>query len=255
MFFYLSKILDFLLNPITWVFILLVWGFISKRPKRKKGLILSGIVVLYIFSNGFIFSEVMRVLERDPVNVQGKNYKYGVVLGGMVGYTEANRPAFYRSSDRFLQALSLYADGTIEKIILSGGSGRLVDETRMEADLLKDYLVSIGFNEEDILVENQSRNTRENALYTALLLERLNVDYDKNPVLLISSAYHIPRAEACFRKAGVEPDVFPVDHYAAQTRRFHPDHLLLPDSEILFQWEIIIHELVGMVMYKVAGYA
>lgn len=254
MFFVLSKVLAFLISPLTWIFILLLFALFSRRTQRKRIFLLSSIVLLFIFSNGFLFSEAMRWLEPEAIELEeDEHYEYAIVLGGMAGYNHTlDRPIFFAATDRILQGLSLYKAGKVDKLLISGGSGRLINQEDKESLILKNYLVSIGFSPDDLIAESASRNTRENAVNTALLLEKLNASGNRN--LLITSAFHMPRAKAAFRKVGLDVKPFPVDHYASPIRRFHPDHLLLPDAEILFNWYTLLHEIAGRIAYRLAGY-
>jgi len=63
----------------------------------------------------------------------------------------------------------------------------------------------------------------------------------------------MPRAEACFNKAGLHPDTFPID-FEHGPRIFYFDHLFLPQVKAYRLWETILHEWAGFITYKIAGY-
>ena len=88
MFFILSKILLFLFSPIVWVLTFLIWALLTKRPKRRRNLILTSALLLFIFSNSFLLDEVMRAWEMPPSKIEksGKVYDYAIVLGGVLTY-------------------------------------------------------------------------------------------------------------------------------------------------------------------------
>src|SRR5579872_1063085 len=143
MFFFLSKILVFLISPLTWVFTLLAFTAFSKDPVRKKKLFIIALASLYFFSNSFIADEAMRLWEITTPDLKPtQKYEYAVVLSGMIWYdARQDKPQFMRSSDRIFQTLPLLQSGQIKKLIISGGSGSISHPEEKEAAILKDYLV------------------------------------------------------------------------------------------------------------------
>ena len=250
MFFYLSKILTFLIQPLIWVLILLILSWRVKR-KRKRYLIVA-IVTLYFFSNQFVFSEVSRAFEAEAKqeNQLNNSYSAAIILGGMVSLNDDNGLiAFSESSDRFLSVLPLYFNERVDKLIISGGSGSLAQEEK-ESEILRGYLIEIGVRDEDIYIENQSKNTFENAFYTAELIKQKGLI---GPFLLSTSASHMKRAELCFQKQGLKVDSYPVDHSYGE-REFSFYELFIPQSEILVKWKALLHEWLGLLSYKLRGY-
>jgi uncharacterized SAM-binding protein YcdF (DUF218 family) len=253
MFFYLSKLLDFLLLPIVWIFILLLLGLILKNPLHRKRFLIAGIALLLFLSNPFIINEALLAWEKPPVLIKELPvYDAGIVLTGITSGNKSphDRVYFNKGADRILHALQLYREGKIRKIIISGGSGAILERYATEADELHKILQMAKVPEADILVENKSRNTRENALFTKELLEQ---NPELKSTLLITSAFHMRRAEGCFQKAGLNPAIFPADFYSVD-RSFTPDDLLLPQEYCLSYWSVLVHEMVGFCMYKVLGY-
>jgi len=253
MFFYLSKILMFLISPLVWIFSLLAYGLITKNKTRKKWLLILSAVFFYIFSNAFIVDELFRWWEVPAIKQEAitKPYDYGILLGGMISYdVQFKRINFSHSTDRLLQTIELYHLKKIKKIVISSGSGSILNQNEKEATLLKEYLVNTGIPEGDIISEAESKNTRENAINTAeLLKDSLN---GKN-CLLITSAFHMKRALGCFQKAGIAVDPYSTDRYSGR-RKFVLDHLLIPNSGALVQWSLFIHETIGYLTYKLMGY-
>jgi len=252
MFFYLSKIGYFLLLPSTWIIILLFWAWKSKHVKRKKYVYGISIFLFFFFSNRFVADEFVRLWEPARINIDSVNNTYDavVVLGGYTTFDKSsNVIGFHESVDRILYGIYFYKQGIAAKIIISGGNARLVND-KEESLITKEYLSNIGITESDIYIENKSRNTFENAKFVAeLIKEKENI----RKVLLVTSAYHMPRAEKCFKKQQIKFDVFPVD-YIAGPRKFYIDHLLLPDMEGFIIWQNLIHEWLGFLTYKALGY-
>lgn len=253
MFFVLSKILMFLIQPLVWVIALIIWSMLAKRAKIKKRTRLAALIILLFFSNSFILDEVMRAWEVDTVAWEDvdADYDYGIVLGGMISYDATyDRINFVRSSDRLMQTLELYQKGKIRKIFISGGSGSLYKQKFKEGKTVKSYLVRMGIPEEDIMEESNSRNTYENAVETAKVLKKDGVP---PKCLLITSAFHMRRALGCFENQGLDVQPFVADRYAGP-RKFEFAHLFIPNIEAFNTWNLLIHEVTGYVVYGVVGY-
>jgi len=252
MFFILSKLLDFLINPYTWIFVLLIWAIISSK-KRKRLLIIT-VIIAYFFSNSFIIDEFMRKWEIQTIKIDdiNKQYKYAIVLGGIATYDpQFDRINFNRDADRLWHTIYLYRAEKLKKIVLSGGEGRILKEGYNESDYLRKFLIKIGINPQDIIVENKSRNTHENAVNCAEILKgRLS---SKEKILIVTSAFHMRRASKCFTKQGFSIDVFTTDRLSGK-RKFVFDHVFIPRTEAMELWKVLIHEVVGYLSYRIVGY-
>ncbi len=250
MFFLLSKTVYFLAKPLTWVVASLALSTFVKR--RRKSWLWVGVGLLLWFSNPFISNVVMRTWEVAPEPIASLPvYEVGIVLGGITTDKEPrDRVHVSGSSDRILHAVHLYREGKIRKILVSGGSGKIFKDQVPEAALLERLLLLCDIPLRDIITETESRNTRENAVNCAKIL---NERYPDQEYLLITSAYHMPRAEACFIKAGLPVSTYAVD-FRSDENQYTPDQLLLPSVGAMANWEIVVREWVGMMAYAVAGY-
>ncbi len=211
------------------------------------------VVLFYLFSNSFLFDECMRLWEVPAIseNSVTEPYDAGIVLGGVISYDpRIERFQFFRQGDRLQQAVLLYKKGKIKKILFSGGAGALSEPENKEGPHVRSYLLEIGIPETDILIEGESRNTRQNAVMTKELLDK---NFHNGRFLLITSASHEKRAVKCFEKAGVPVTPYSTDRYSGP-RKHDFDHLFIPNARVLFDWEGLIHEIVGIFIYKVAGY-
>ena len=253
MFFIFSKILAFLITPLTWVFTLFIIALFVKDKLRKKRLLITALVLLYAFSNSFLVDEAMRAWGLTTPDLKPtQKYKYAIVLGGMTWYdARQDKPQFMRSSDRLMQALPLLGTKQIQKIIITGGSGSINHPEEKEAAILKNYLLKCGYADSTIIIENESRNTRENALFTKHLMDILHM---KDSALFITSAFHLRRAIGCFEKAGIKNIVvYPTDRYSGP-RKFEFDHLFIPNTSALETSTLLLHEITGWFIYKIKGY-
>jgi uncharacterized SAM-binding protein YcdF (DUF218 family) len=244
MFFILSKILSFLIKPVIWIFILLV--FILKEKAKKSIYLL--LFVFYFFSNSYIVDSVSKQWEINPKNISdlSSNYKYGIVLGGFSSYNkDVKHIDFNEFSDRLITAIELYNLQKIDTILISGGNGLLINDGMKESEWTYNFLLNFGVDSNRIIIENRSRNTMENASYTADI-----INDNKETSLLITSAVHMRRAKMCFSKNNITVDVFTTDNTSSDILLTF-DYLLIPNSVALKKWEFLIHEWIGFMIYKI----
>lgn len=254
MFFVLSKTLNFLFLPLTMVFISLLLSVVIKRQPWRKRFFWTGFALLLLFSNDFISNELMKVWEIDAKPFKDmRPYKVGIVL---TGATQAfiqpdDRVYFQRGADRVTHTIQLYKLGLIKKILVSGGSGRLLKVDEPEAEKFKKVMVLSGIPASDILIENKTRNTHESAVAVKRMLDSLQL----KPVdcLLITSAFHMRRSLACYNKAGLNVESFSTDFYGLPEKYFLAS-ILLPSIQGFIIWEKLFKEWAGLFAYKLAGY-
>jgi uncharacterized SAM-binding protein YcdF (DUF218 family) len=253
MFFILSKVLNFFTNPLVYVLGLLIFSLLVKKKKLKKRFAGTGVILLLFFSNGFIANEAMKLWEYEatPFAAITKRYQWGIVLTGVTNNDQMpdDRVYFQHGADRVVHTVELYKRGIIRKILISGGAGRVITEARPEADELFKAMVLMGVPDSAITIENESQNT----YHSAVQVKKILGENGSGELLLITSAFHLRRAQACFRKAGLLVDTFACDFYTGP-RHFTPDVLLIPKAEAIHVWQKLLKEWVGMVVYKVVGY-
>jgi uncharacterized SAM-binding protein YcdF (DUF218 family) len=174
-----------------------------------------------------------------------------VVLGGGIKGAPPDWPYsdLGRASDRVWHAARIYHAGKAPRLILSGGSMPWLGARRTEADAMQGFLVDLGVPIEAILREGRSRNTRENALYTAEILNAQGI----GRVLLVTSALHMPRALATFRAVGIDAVPAATD-FEVMPEPGHPIRWL-PDAEALFDSTRALKEYLGWWVYRWRGWA
>lgn len=254
MFFFLSKTISVLTMPLVISSICFIVSILIKNVKWKKRLFRTALILLLLISNDFIANEVMRAWEvpTKPLSEMRK-YELGIVLTGttLSGQKPADRVYFSRGADRVYHTVQLYKLGLIKKILVSGGTGLLKNIDDPEALKFKEAMQIMGVLENDILTESKTRNTYESAGAVKTMLTELG--YDKNNCVLITSAFHMRRSLACYRKAGLDIDNFTTDFYA-HPRYYNIETLLIPDAEAIIIWHKLMKEWAGFVAYKAAGY-
>lgn len=252
MFFIISKTLEFLLSPIVWITITFLVGGIVKRSQLRRYIFLMGFTLLYVFTNSFLVNEVFLFWEAKAVPVNSiSNYSMAIVLTGVTTERRDSKDKvhFERGADRLLHTVQLYRLGKIRKVMISGGSGSLDQVSMSEALQLKKVFNICGVPDSSIIIEETSRNTHESALNAKKRL----FDDSGTKVLLITSAFHIPRAVQSFRKVGFIAEPYPVDFYGTE-RSFDLKQLIIPSDTALTRWSIVIREVVGYYIYKLMGY-
>lgn len=210
--------------------------------------------MLLFFSNPFFLRLLAKRYEERPVVLNGnEKYQAGIVLGGFVSYNiKTNEAYFSEASDRFIETALLYKTGHIGKIIISAGNGYVMKHDFQEARFAKDHLVQLGIPEQDIFTDGLSRNTYQNAVYTKRICDSMHFS---GPFLLISSALHLPRATALFKKQQVDVRPYPCDFITKNIANNFWEDYLIPSSFALYEWDLFIKEITGLLVYKIIGRA
>jgi uncharacterized SAM-binding protein YcdF (DUF218 family) len=250
--FLIGKLFLLFLKPLTWIVILFLIGLITKNPKRKKRLFVAGFIALIFFSNPFVFRLIAKLYEVKPVTLQpGQKFEGGILLGGFVSYNVKEKLAVFNpASDRFIQTALLYKNQHIQKIIIAAGNGYVAKHDFKEAEFAKQYLIQAGIPAEDIYTDPYSRNTYENAINTKKIVDSLHLT---GQFLLISSAIHLPRAEKLFKKQGLPVMPYPCDFITLNVANNFWDDYLLPSANTLSDWDSLLKEWTGILVYKIQG--
>jgi uncharacterized SAM-binding protein YcdF (DUF218 family) len=237
------------------VFGLLVYSFFTKIETRAKKLRIAAVVLLYLSCNSFLIDELYRAYEpvTPDYDLMKTHYDGAIVLGGIGDIDlRLKKINFSYNGDRLFQTLRLYKTKRIDKIIFTGGSGSLEFPECKEGIYVEKYLHEIEIPDSAMLFESESRNTYENAIFTKKLLgdSLLGRNY-----LLVTSAVHMPRAEAVFKKAGFTNLTAYITNKSSGLRRFTFDHMFLPSTDAALKLQYLLHEWIGFMTYKMKGYA
>ncbi len=210
-------------------------------------------LIFLIFSSPIISNYVVSSWEVPPTSKENLPLTdIGIVLTGAMQHQKEieDQYHFTEAADRVTEAMVLYQEGLIHKILITGGSGSILDQEFKESKALKAFLILNKFPEEDIIIEPNSRNTHENAAFTAKLMEEIGMKNRKH--LLITSAFHMKRSLGCFAKEGM--DVIPYSVDFRGTYQEWDISMILPSADAFSKWSLILKEWVGIVAYKIAGY-
>ncbi|HEY0653409.1 MAG TPA: YdcF family protein [Chryseosolibacter sp.] len=253
MFFFLSKVLYYAVMPFTIVCAAFLYSGITKVPRRKRIAFWTALTMLLFFSNDFLANEVMRAWEIEARPIASlKKYKLAIVLTGTtMSNVPDDRVYFTKGADRVTHTIQLFKEGKIERILISGGSGRIMGEAEPEANKFRKVMVMMGVPDSVILIENETRNTAESAQEVKKVLDESG--FQGSDCVLITSAFHMRRSLACYRKVGIELDCFSTDFYS-YPRDYTIDAFVVPKLESFLSWQKLVKEWVGFVAYKAAGY-
>lgn len=217
-FFVIEKIVLCLILPPSSLIILMAAGVfvMKKRPRIGKVVVAAGIFILYLFSIKPVSNLLLMPLESrfQPLeNISSEFEGYIVILAHGVldlPWLSLNPAPDETSLSRLASGIALYNRNPDSAIIISGGSGNPEKPHIPESDAMKDAAVSLGVPARDIMIENVSRNTVENAS------SLLTVIGNKKRIILVTSAYHTKRSVALFEKMGFDVIPAPCDYKSEQ---------------------------------------
>ena len=242
----LSAFVSLFLSPLNWIIVLIVAAWLVRKRRLKKIFVVAAITVFVVFGNRWLLNVFARNWQPAPVAVSSlRVYDCGIVAGGFASPDATANGYFNATADRFIQTVKLYKAGKIKNILISGGNGKDSEESFREAAWVRGELRAFGVPDSAILAEDLSNNTRENALNSKRILDSLHL---KPPFLLITSAYHMPRAKLLFEKTGVPVDGFPCNYTDGRGSFSFLD--LLPGVGGLLGWKTYLKEAVGVLVFS-----
>lgn len=252
--YFLSKLLPLFFYPLGLAIAVGLWvSLVGLRQGARKTACLGLVATagLWLSSTPFcadwLFQGLQQPFPLQPMTAIPKAEAI-LVLGGLAE-GPADRPDtvdYADSIERALYARHLFLADKAPLILISGGSA---PGWRPEAEIIADLLVDLGVPRTALLTENKSRNTRQNALFSQVMLQERQM----KRVLLVTSAYHMQRAQATFRALGVEVIPAPTDHHL--TADEFPSMNWLPKAEALEQSTRALKEYLGWVVYRLRGWA
>ncbi|MDO9197666.1 YdcF family protein [Rhodoferax sp.] len=180
-----------------------------------------------------------------------QQYAGVVLLGGALEpsyiWQAHGQPALNGAAERMTVPVALLQQHPHLRILFTGGEGDLFAKGLTEADRAKIFFDSMGVPPQRILYESASHTTYENAVFSA----KLPGVNPAQPWLLLTSASHMPRAMATFRKAGWNVTPYPVD-FRTGTQTPWTEYSLADGAK---RWHMVLHELAGLLTYRLAGRA
>jgi uncharacterized SAM-binding protein YcdF (DUF218 family) len=255
--FLFKKIVAAIFSPLSMIIGLMGVGlffiWFTKKQKTGKILITSAAVLLLILSYHTVADSLLRPLEqrfpplmldsRTTASADTSSVKWIAVLGG--GHTrDQYLPVTSEISEeslvRLAEAIRIYKKIPGSKIILSGGA---VFNRHPEAETLLRTAQMLNVPQRDIVLDNNSKDTEEQAVQISSMV-------GKDRFILVTSAYHMPRAVAIFKKIGLLPIPAPTNHMVLKKGNIRPEDFY-PSSGALLKVERAAHEYLGLVWSKI----
>ena len=240
---YLHKILPLIFSPLMLVIGLIVLGIIFNL--RKFSLV--GIIVLILSSLPIISNKFIAYLEKDyqPIEIADvENVDAIVVLSGMIrviGDEENLKYEFTDSVDRFFAGLDLFNNNKSPILILT--RGKMPWSLGIaEGEYLKELFIKYGVSEENIILTDAVQNTDQEAKAIKKILT------EDAKIILVTSAFHMPRAEKVFKAANINLIPFPVDFQNSKSKTTMMD--FIPSAESLFDTSHFVREMIGRLYYN-----
>jgi len=253
--FYLSKILNFFINPLYILsLVILIQLFTIFFLQSKKLVIFFSKLFLILFLifgysplSNFLLSKIEDHIQMSKYPVQ--QLTGVIVLGGSFNSglesKERNEVSLNSSAERLTKALEIYKKNPRLLILFSGFSGELKPQGWSESDMAKKFFLDQGVKLDNLIFENQSRNTFENIKYSKDIITNYKGTWG-----LITSANHMPRSFFTFKKQGLILEPINVDYKTGTSRMFWINFNI---SSGLSNWSIILHELIGITYYKITN--
>ena len=242
---YLHKILPTLVLPIMLVIIVILIGLI----RNKKKLIYIAIGILYILSTPIFSNNFFKLVEgneyRKPISSIDSADAI-VVLSGMLEINEVGDSTYieWGDPDRFLGGIALFKAGKAQKLVFTGGKIPWDKAKKTEGDVLKEYAISNGILSEKIFVTKNVENTADEAVAVKELIN------PSKRILLVTSAYHMYRANRLFAKQGFIVIPYEVDSKASGNNQVTFMDFL-PSAINLELIEIGTKEITGRIDYVI----
>ena len=255
MFFFLSKLLAVLLEPLIIPYICLGLALVARWRRRRvlmRLLIGTGLSLPLIYGILPLSSLPLQFLENriSRGDTTMRQIDGIIVLGGFTGdgviAESRNSYGLGASAERFTAAQELSQKYPDKPVLFSGFSGRLIPKGWAETQQIRDLVSRVGGLGPSVLYEEESRNTYENALYSLKILAAT----PGNNWILITSAAHMPRALGSFAAVGWTGIIpYPVDYQTSETTPQNRWNISVGIALI----RTALHEYVGLAFYYLSG--
>jgi uncharacterized SAM-binding protein YcdF (DUF218 family) len=253
--FFLSKIFSFFAQPLNLAIFLAFAGFIAVLVGVRRlaiPAVAAAFLVLMLSAWTSLGALMLGPLEerfQRPQHLPEKIDGIVVLGGGFEGAINLARGGYEMNSggDRYVEAAILARRFPSARILVSGGTGAMLLNAEADADTAPRLLAALGVAPERLILENRSRNTAENAEFSKELVK----PGPGETWLLVTSAYHMPRAVGLFRKVGFQVVPWPSDYRTSGREGVG----FFRDNEIdaLQNTTLAVREWIGLIAYWLSG--
>jgi len=257
MFYVLAKVFWILLQPSSLMIGAVILGTAltaTQWRRLSRALLWGGIAALLVGGLSPLGDLLIRPLEyrfeAPDLDRPGPAIAGIIVLGGgadMQAPGTRQIAGLNEAAERYTEAVALARRLPGARLVFSGGSGGLLTAEAPEAETAGRLFEALGLPRDRITLEAASRDTWENAVLTARLVQ----PKPGERWLLVTSAWHMPRAMGCFRKAGFAVEPWPVDYRSPRKLDLARVHASIPEG--LRRIDFVAKEYIGLVVYYLAG--
>lgn len=242
------KVLPVFLLPLGFGILVLLFGALTKR----RWPVWAGIAWLWAMSAPVTGNTLIRLLERSESRVAVSSLEKSdavVVLGGIIRQVPGlDQGEWGETADRFEGGLEVLRAGKAPLLLFMGAKTPWAPGERVEGAILRERALAAGIAADAVKVTGEVTNTADEARAVRKTLAHI----ERPRVILVTSAFHMPRAAMLFRRKGIEVREFPVDFRTAYYSRRTPMDFL-PQAEGLENSEIALREIMGILYYRVFG--
>ena len=242
----LNKLLPFFLSPLF----LLVALAVLATWMRRRGITVASLALLWVLSLPVVSGSLWRSIEQHALRPSITNTPTAqavVVLGGMtwdIRGEQGMETEWNENADRFWAGLDLYKAGKAPRLFLMAGRLPWEKNQKTEGHWLREKAIQLGVPAENIWLSPEVQNTFQEAQAVAKELP-------SGRILLVTSAFHMPRARALFEAQGLTVLPFPVDFRVVENETTMLD--FLPNPGALETTSSALRELLGRAYYWVRG--
>ena len=253
--FYIAKVINYLLEPLyilSFFLIILIFLLLFTNSKKLTIFFAKFLLILFLFFgytplSNFLLNKIEDFIKPSKYPVQ--QLTGVIILGGSFDLEleskERNEVLLNSAAERLTKALEIHKKNPRLLILFSGASNKIKPIGWSESDMAKKFFLEQGVRVDNLIFENKSRNTFENISYSKDIIKN-----NKGTWGLITSASHMPRSYFAFKKQGLILEPISVDYRTGISSIFWINFDIKKGLE---NWNIILHEVVGISYYKITG--
>lgn len=242
----LNKVLPLFVLPLGLSVILLVWG----HARKRRVAVWLAVLLLILSSNPLVGRLAIRSAEgwadrRVPADVPSVDAIVVLSAGRLIAPGPA-RVSEWGEANRFFGGLELFQANKARWIVFTAAWNGATPPTETEGEILRDLAIAMGVPRDRVLLTAKVANTVDEAREARQTLAGAGVESPR--VLLVTSAFHMPRATQTFSRAGFVVEPYPVDFWVSEARGFAVMDVL-PNASALLQTQTAVREFYGRAFY------
>jgi uncharacterized SAM-binding protein YcdF (DUF218 family) len=253
--FYIAKVINYLLEPLyilSFFLVVLIFLLLFTNLKKLTIFFAKFLLIVFLFFgytplSNFLLNKLEDFIKPSKYPVQ--QLTGVIILGGSFDLEleskERNEVLLNSGAERLTKALEIYKKNPRLLILFSGASNKIKPVGWSQSDMAEKFFLDQGIRVDNLIFENKSRNTLENISYSKNIIKN-----NKGTWGLITSASHMPRSYFAFKKQGLILEPISVDYKTGTSSIFWINFDI---KKGLQNWNIILHEVVGISYYKITN--